>query len=57
MCPEHRDDTLNKIRRSLKECVPTICVSTQLVEAGVDLSFDCVVRSLTGLDGIVQAAG
>ena len=34
-----------------------ICVSTQLIEAGVNLSFQCVIRSLAGLDSIAQAAG
>ena len=34
-----------------------ICVSTQLIEAGVDISFECVIRSLAGLDWIAQAAG
>ena len=34
-----------------------ICVSTQLIEAGVDISFECVIRSLAGLDSIAQAAG
>mgnify|MGYP001200025341 CR=1 FL=1 len=34
-----------------------ICVSTQLIEAGVNISFGCVVRSLAGLDSIAQAAG
>ena len=57
MCPENRDDVLKKIRNSLAEGRPIICVSTQLVEAGVDLSFGCVIRSLSGLDSIIQAAG
>ncbi len=34
-----------------------ICISTQLIEAGVDISFDCVIRSLAGLDNVIQAAG
>ena len=34
-----------------------ICISTQLIEAGVDVSFECTVRSLSGLDNIAQAAG
>ncbi|MGL4547424.1 MAG: CRISPR-associated helicase/endonuclease Cas3, partial [Eubacterium aggregans] len=36
---------------------PLICISTQLIEAGVDISFKCVIRSLAGLDSIAQAAG
>lgn len=36
---------------------PVICVTTQLIEAGVDISFRCVVRSAAGLDNAAQAAG
>lgn len=56
MCPAHRKRKLEEIRERLgKEKV--ICISTQLIEAGVDISFEAVVRSLAGLDSIAQAAG
>lgn len=56
MCPAHRIESLNKIREVLGK-KKVICVSTQLIEAGVNISFECVVRSLAGLDSIAQAAG
>src|SRR5699024_4510793 len=56
MCPAHRKEHLDYIKEKLgKEKI--ICVSTQLIEAGVDISFDTVIRSLAGLDSIAQAAG
>ena len=57
MCATHRQDILVDIRKLLKLGEPVICISTQLIEAGVDVSFECVVRSLAGLDSIAQAAG
>lgn len=57
MCPSHRSVVLNKVRTHLKYGEQVICVSTQLIEAGVDISFECVIRSLAGLDSIAQAAG
>jgi len=57
MCAGHRSSIINEISIKLKKNQRLICVSTQLIEAGVDLSFDCVIRSLAGLDRIVQAAG
>ncbi|WP_347770635.1 helicase-related protein [Gorillibacterium sp. CAU 1737] len=57
MCPAHRKDTLDEVRKGLIEHKPIICISTQLIEAGVDISFQCVLRSLAGLDSIAQAAG
>lgn len=57
MCAAHRKKQLNEIRRMLSNDTPFICVTTQLIEAGVDVSFKCVVRSLAGLDSIAQAAG
>jgi len=57
MCPAHRVETLASIQANLHEGVPTLCVSTQLIEAGVDISFGAVVRAMAGLDSVAQAAG
>lgn len=58
MCPAHRMDVLeNEIKPKLKTKEPVICVSTQLIEAGVDIDFGAVIRSLAGLDSIAQSAG
>jgi CRISPR-associated helicase Cas3/CRISPR-associated endonuclease Cas3-HD len=57
MCAAHRTDILQEIRKRLERDEKLICVSTQLIEAGVDISFNCVIRSLAGLDSIAQAAG
>ncbi|NLF50647.1 MAG: CRISPR-associated helicase Cas3', partial [Leptolinea sp.] len=58
MCPAHRMDVLeNKIKPKLDAKEPVICVSTQLIEAGVDIDFGAVIRALAGLDSIAQSAG
>ncbi|BFH60575.1 CRISPR-associated helicase Cas3' [Paenibacillus azoreducens] len=57
ICAAHRNKLLQEIRDHLKRGNKIICVSTQLIEAGVDVSFKCVIRSLAGLDSIAQAAG
>jgi CRISPR-associated endonuclease/helicase Cas3 len=57
MCPIHRKETLQKIRKSLDSHQLTICVSTQLIEAGVDIDFGSVIRLQAGLDSIAQSAG
>ncbi|HJV87360.1 MAG TPA: CRISPR-associated helicase Cas3' [Noviherbaspirillum sp.] len=57
MCGEHRSRTIRRIKAQLKDGVTTRVVSTQLVEAGVDLDFPVVYRALAGLDSIAQAAG
>lgn len=57
MCPAHRKDILSKVRKCLADGERVVCLSTQLIEAGVDISFECVIRSLAGLDSIAQAAG
>lgn len=56
-CPAHRKQELSKIRLRLEHGLPTLCVSTQLIEAGVDVDFGAVIRFLAGIDSIAQAAG
>ena len=50
MCPVHRNKVLEEIKDKLIENKPLICISTNLIEAGIDLSFSSVIRSITGLD-------
>ncbi|KOY83397.1 CRISPR-associated helicase/endonuclease Cas3 [Lysinibacillus macroides] len=57
MCVAHRKAILQEMREKLTEGERVVCISTQLIEAGVDISFQCVIRSLAGLDAIAQAAG
>jgi CRISPR-associated endonuclease/helicase Cas3 len=57
MCPSHRKEILETIRKLLDEQSPVLCVSTQLIEAGVDVDFGAVIRYTAGLDSIAQAAG
>lgn len=57
MCAAHRKEILEEVKTALSNNEKVICVSTQLIEAGVDISFECVIRSLAGLDSIAQAAG
>ncbi|OPY67825.1 MAG: helicase Cas3 [Syntrophorhabdus sp. PtaU1.Bin050] len=59
MCAAHRMQVLQSIRTCLDpdDPQPVICVSTQLIEAGVDVDFGSVIRSVAGLDSIAQAAG
>ena len=53
----HRKAIFDTIKARLKNKEPVICISTQLIEAGVDISMACVIRALGGLDSIAQAAG
>ncbi len=57
MCPVHRLEVLSLIKDRIKKKLPVVCVSTQLIEAGVDIDFGTVIRYLAGLDSITQAAG
>lgn len=56
MCAKHRLDIIGKIKTNIND-EPLVCVSTQLIEAGVDLDFNRVIRSYSGIDSIVQASG
>ncbi|CUS33066.1 CRISPR-associated helicase/endonuclease Cas3 [Candidatus Nitrospira nitrificans] len=57
MCPAHRKEVLDQIRQLLDDESPVLCISTQLIEAGVDVDFGAVIRYTAGLDSIAQAAG
>ena len=57
ICPEHRLEIIQEMKQNLKKGKKILCVSTRLIEAGVDISFETVVRSVTGMDSIIQSAG
>ena len=57
MCAEHRSQVIATIRERLLNGKPTRLISTQLIEAGVDLDFPVVYRAMAGLDSIAQTAG
>jgi CRISPR-associated endonuclease/helicase Cas3 len=57
MCPAHRRVVLAEVRRLLAEDRPVLLVSTQLIEAGVDVDFPVVFRALAPADSLQQAAG
>lgn len=62
-CPKHRLETIDYMKerlRNLRNSMDNrklICVSTKLVEAGVDIDFDIAYRSLAGIDSVIQVAG
>ncbi len=62
MCAQHRTEVIEEIKYRLKakregDKRPLRVVSTQLIEAGVDVDFNVVYRALAGLDSIAQSAG
>lgn len=56
-CPAHRKVILDEVRDRLNKYLPTLCISTQLIEAGVDVDFASVIRFVAGLDSVAQSGG
>ncbi|MEG1965631.1 MAG: CRISPR-associated helicase Cas3' [Oscillospiraceae bacterium] len=57
MCPKHRSEVIKKIKSCLKNNIPCKVISTQILEAGVDIDFPVVYREIAGIDSIIQSAG
>lgn len=57
MCSAHIMEVIKLIKQKLKDNEPVRVISTQLVEAGVDIDFPVVYRAFAGLDSVIQAAG
>ena len=57
MCTAHRRAALARLQAALDAGEKTVCVSTQVIEAGVDISFARVIRLSAGMDNVIQAAG
>ena len=63
MCPAHRKAVISQmcdqlqVMRKQATAKPMICISTQLIEAGVDVSFATVYRAMAGFPSLAQAAG
>lgn len=57
MCTNHRKAIVAKIKNDLDNNVKVVCVSTQVIDTGVNVSFERVIRLQAGLDSIIQTAG
>jgi CRISPR-associated endonuclease/helicase Cas3 len=57
MCGQHRSEVIQQIKKKLDDGLPICVISTQLVEAGVDIDFPVVYRALAGMDSIIQTGG
>ena len=57
MCPEHRSKVLADVKGRLKRGEPCRLITTQVVEAGVDIDFPVVFRAMAGLESLAQSAG
>ncbi len=56
MCTAHRRKVLAQMEAA-KKTDKVLCISTQVMEAGVDISFQCVIRLMAGMDSVIQSAG
>ncbi|MCC5670389.1 CRISPR-associated helicase Cas3' [Nostoc sp. CHAB 5784] len=57
MCPAHRSEVLSQVKPLLEVGESCFLISTQLIEAGVDVDFHRVYRQLAPLDSLIQSAG
>ena len=57
MCTAHRREALAELKLALEAGRKCLCVATQVIEAGVDISFHRVIRLAAGMDSVIQAAG
>ncbi len=57
MCPAHRREKIQEIKKHLEKRDRIVCITTRLIEAGVDVSFEGALRYLAGLDSVIQTAG
>ncbi len=57
MCTAHRRDAMAEMQSALARAEPLLCISTQVIEAGVNLSFQKVIRLIAGMDSIIHTAG
>jgi CRISPR-associated endonuclease/helicase Cas3 len=57
MCPKHRTEKIELIKQRLARGESCKVISTQIIEAGVDVDFPVLYRSMAGLDELIQAAG
>ncbi len=55
--PKHREKILSQVVNNIDKNLPFVLVSTQVIEAGVDLDFDVVIRYLAPIDSLIQSAG
>ncbi|MBN1545233.1 MAG: CRISPR-associated helicase Cas3' [Syntrophaceae bacterium] len=57
MCPKHRKNIIGNVREDLLNNKTILLVSTQLIEAGVDIDFPVVYRAMAPLEAVIQSAG